>query len=162
LVVGGLLLPAGLARGGFADFDEQVFNQLGSLHLVEHLHADAKELDGQIFGLLLVQLVVMNDAWMKDFWPGVQFQESPLAGGCWCCPLAVLTTIAVESGRCDRSAVDDDRSRWIEDGHWLQEQSRGFGFPDRRFVAEERRASEFPASTWLMSVSSTSTEALKL
>ena len=62
LVVGGLLLPPGLACGGFTDFGQQVFNQLRSLHLIELLHADTKELQGQILGLLLFHLVVTDDA----------------------------------------------------------------------------------------------------
>ena len=62
LAVGGLLLPAGLTRGGFADFGEQVFNQIGSLHFIELLHTDTEELDGQIFGFLLFHLVVTDDA----------------------------------------------------------------------------------------------------
>ena len=70
LAVGGLLLPAGLTRGGFTDFDEQVFDQLTSLHFIELLHADTEELDGQIFGFLLVHLVVMNNTLDERFLAG--------------------------------------------------------------------------------------------
>lgn len=70
LAVGGLWLPAGLTRGGFADFDEQVFNQLGSLHFIELLHADTEELNGQIFGFLLLHLVIMNNALDERFLAG--------------------------------------------------------------------------------------------
>jgi hypothetical protein len=45
LTVGGFgRLPAGLACGGFTGLDQQVVDELGSLHLVELLDAGAEEL----------------------------------------------------------------------------------------------------------------------
>ena len=55
------MLPAGLACGGFAGFDEQILDELGSLHLVELLDADAEELVGQILDLALVEVVLVDD-----------------------------------------------------------------------------------------------------
>ena len=61
LSVGGLLLPAVLTCG-FTCLDEQIFNQLGSLHFIELLHADTKELKRQVFRILFLHLVVTDDA----------------------------------------------------------------------------------------------------
>ena len=56
------MLPAGLACGGFAGLDEQIFNELAGLHLVELLDADSEELVGQIIDLALVEIVLVDDA----------------------------------------------------------------------------------------------------
>lgn len=55
------LSPAG-STCRFADAGEKLFNELGSLHLVELLHSQLKELLGQVFHVLLVELVVAYDA----------------------------------------------------------------------------------------------------
>ena len=87
LAVGGLLLPAGLTRGGFADFGEQVFNQIGSLHFIELLHTDTEELDGQVFGFLLVHFVVMDNALDERFLAGCAVPGITIG---------LLTTVTVE------------------------------------------------------------------
>jgi hypothetical protein len=117
LAVGGLLLPAGLTRGGFADFDEQVFNQLGSLHLVELLHADTEELDGQIFGFLLVHFVVTDDAQNKT---ALTIRAVPRITISWglLVTIGLMASITVELVGADRSSDGRDRFRCR---YWLKE-----------------------------------------
>ena len=45
-----------------ASLDEQILNELRSLHAIELSDTDAKELLGQIFDILLVHLVLLDDA----------------------------------------------------------------------------------------------------
>ncbi len=53
--------PPGLTRCWFTGLDEQIFNQLGGLHLVEHFDANTEQLLGQIFGYLLRDAGVLVD-----------------------------------------------------------------------------------------------------
>ena len=55
------LLPAGLTSG-LTGFDEQILNELRSLHAVDLQDTDAKELPGQILDILLVHFVLLDDA----------------------------------------------------------------------------------------------------
>ncbi len=87
----GLLLPAGLAWCRFAGFDEQVLNQLRSLHLVELLDADAEELLGQILRHLFGDAgVFVDDA-----------QDEPA--------LTIGAVPAVRDGRWSRTIVAVNR-----------------------------------------------------
>ena len=54
-------MPAGLTSG-LTGFDEQILNELRSLHFIDLQDTDAKELLGQIFDILLVHLVLVDDA----------------------------------------------------------------------------------------------------
>ena len=47
-----MLLPACLTGRWFTGLDEQIFNQLGGLHLIQSFDADAEELLGQFLGIL--------------------------------------------------------------------------------------------------------------
>ena len=89
-------MPA--CRAWFASLHEQVFNQLGSLHLVELLHTDAKELLGQIFGFLLIHLVVIDDAQDEPTLticavPGITISTRLLRGSG---TIGLMTTITIE------------------------------------------------------------------
>lgn len=57
----GLTGPATLTRGFLADFLQQHFDQLRSLHLVQVFDAYAKELMSLIFNVLLVELAFVDD-----------------------------------------------------------------------------------------------------
>ena len=61
MVVGGLLLPAGMSRCWFACLDEQILDELAGLHLVELLHTDTEEHLGQIFRDLFGDAGVLVD-----------------------------------------------------------------------------------------------------
>ncbi len=56
-----MFLPAGLTGRWFPGFHEQIFNQLGRLHLVQGFYAHTEELLGQIFGYLLRDAGVLVD-----------------------------------------------------------------------------------------------------
>ncbi len=97
LAVSGLLLPTRLARRWLTGLDEQVFDELGRLHLIELLDADTEELLGKILGILFGDVGIFVDD-PKDETPLTIGAVPGITDSFWLLVLtvAVLTIITAE------------------------------------------------------------------
>ncbi|WP_395734224.1 hypothetical protein [Prosthecobacter sp.] len=147
-----MLLPAGLAGGGLASHDEQILDQLRCLQLVELLDADAEELLGQIFRHMLGDAGVFVDDAQDEPALTVGAVPAVCAGMCWWATV-VVDRMGASLGLRSRSAVAIGFSR--------QNVARLLDVLIDRLLQELVKLLHF-ASTWVMSLNSTSTETLKL